>query len=174
MKKPLKKSNDPDHFWSKVEPRHGGYGSYEKCWMWTGGTTGATGYGSAYFGVNGKKPKTQGAHRVAYELMIAEIPEGLVLDHLCRVRLCVNPWHLEPVTIRVNNQRGNGGIVARERKLAVTHCPRGHEYSPDNTRYRILVSGGYSRNCRICMRAQCRVYNAKRPKPRPSKKDVSA
>lgn len=165
---------DPDSFWDRVVPRHGGSGGYEKCWLWDGLINPVHGYGQVYFGQNCSKPRNQPAHRVAYELMIAEIPEGLVIDHLCRVRSCVNPWHLEPVTTLVNNRRGDGGVAARERKLAVTHCPRGHEYSPDNTRYRILKTGGYSRNCRICMRAQCRVYNAKRPKPRPPKKDVSA
>lgn len=66
------------------------------------------------------------AHRLAYEIIRGHIPHGLTLDHLCRNRACCNPWHLEPVTHQENCQRG---------KALVTHCPHGHAYTTDNTRY---------------------------------------
>lgn len=71
-----------------------------ECWIWTGKINGS-GYGEVVL-----RTKYAGqAHRLMYERMIAPIPEGLVLDHLCRVRSCVNPWHLEPVCQRTNESR---------------------------------------------------------------------
>jgi hypothetical protein len=81
----------------------------------------------------------RGAHRWAYEFHVGPIPAGLVLDHLCRNRACVNPDHLEPVTQRTNVQRGAGNV-------SKTHCPRGHAYAGDNLRiYRGM------RYCRECI-----------------------
>jgi hypothetical protein len=82
-----------DRFWSKVD-RSG------PCWLWTGGTSNA-GYGHFH----PTKRQGKGAHRVAYELVRGPIPEGLELDHLCRVVTCVNPDHLEPVTHAENMRR---------------------------------------------------------------------
>jgi hypothetical protein len=88
--------------------------------------------------------KQYGAHRVSYEFFREPIPEGLAIDHLCRVKNCVNPWHLEPVTMRENVLRGDT-IPARHANL--THCPRGHAYDEANTR----VHKG-KRYCRACQR----------------------
>lgn len=93
------------------------------CWLWKGGTAGRTpGYG--VININGRQTK---AHRVSYELHVGPIPEGLVIDHLCRNTLCVRPDHLEPVTNKVNTARGVGpsGDTAKARR---THCPQGHPY----------------------------------------------
>lgn len=91
----------------------------KSCWLWTGGT-GRNGYGDVYF--DGRMQK---AHRIVYRIFKGPIPEGLVLDHLCRIRRCVNPDHLEPVTHRENTIRGIGFASVNHRK---TTCPRGHLY----------------------------------------------
>lgn len=85
---------DPEaHFWSKVDTWGGG------CWRWIGAHN-QGGYGLV--GVNGRLVT---AHRRAYELVVGSIPHGLVLDHLCRVRDCCKPFHLEPVTQAENLRR---------------------------------------------------------------------
>ncbi|MBP5913182.1 HNH endonuclease [Streptomyces sp. LBUM 1486] len=115
-----------------------------ECWLWTGVLT-LGGYG---------RIKVQGrnalAHRVAYEEWVGPIPEGLDLDHLCRVRNCINPAHLEPVTHAENTLRGEG-ITAQQAQQ--THCKRGHAFDEENTYV--------WRNTRICR--QCR-KNARRAK----------
>ncbi|MER8220922.1 HNH endonuclease signature motif containing protein [Streptomyces sp. NPDC094143] len=127
--------SDEERFWSKVEKTDG-------CWLWQGQSR--NGYGLFFWG-SGKNQRSTGAHRYAYRLTCGEIPEGLVLDHLCRVPLCVNPQHLEPVTRRENVLRGIGAPAVNRVK---THCDNGHEFTPENT---YLTKGG-ARNCRACGR----------------------
>lgn len=91
------------------------------CWEWKGGHN-STGYGM--FWLNGK---TKSAHRIAYELHIGPVPEGLHLDHLCRNHGCVNPMHLEPVTLGENIRRGISHNGSK------THCAQGHPYNEKNT-----------------------------------------
>lgn len=110
------------------------------CWMWTGKPNG-NGYG--VMAVNGRGHQ---AHRLSYELFVGPIPDGLQLDHLCRNRACVNPAHLEPVTLQENVRRGE---LAR-RKV----CKHGHELTPDN-----LVAGSF-RKCKACLNARCRRRHA--------------
>lgn len=99
-------------------------------------------------------------HRIVYEELVGPIPEGLQLDHLCRNRACANPSHLEPVTQRENGRRGFGWSGRNARK---THCPQGHEYTPENT---IIETGTPGRRCRICRAEQTRrakvAYRARR------------
>ena len=90
-----------------------------------------------------------GTHRVAYEVFVAPIPEGMQIDHLCRQRACCNPAHLEPVTCRDNLLRGDT-VIARE--VATTHCPRGHAYDEANTYVR--PDGQSKRGCRACRNTQ--------------------
>lgn len=137
-------AKDIARFWGKVEKSDG-------CWIWTGGT--AKGYGS--FGYGGRKGKKVQAHRVAYILMGGTIPNGLVLDHLCRTPRCVRVDHLEPVPQRVNLLRGPTTLPALE--ILRTHCPQGHEYSTENTY--IWTRG--NRLCRTCNRERQRARRAR-------------
>ena len=110
----------------------------ENCWLWTA-CKNVSGYG--VFSLDGKPRQ---AHRVSYEMYIGPIPDGLVIDHLCRNHSCVNPEHLEPVAQRENILRGKSPAA---RCATVKHCPQGHEYNEENTRrYRGF---GY---CRVCDR----------------------
>ncbi|HZL17755.1 MAG TPA: HNH endonuclease signature motif containing protein [Polyangia bacterium] len=120
------------------------------CWLW-GGYIDTAGYGR--FRLN--NPRRQiGAHRQAYEMVIGPVPDGLVLDHLCRRTSCVNPAHLEPVTHRTNVLRG----VAGDHERTKTHCPHGHEYTPSNTYGR--PDG--QRRCKTCVLAVNNANHAKR------------
>lgn len=121
------------------------------CMIWMRRTD-VGGYGRmSYLGV--ERP----AHRVAYELKYGPVPEGMIMDHLCRVRGCVNPDHVEPVTNRENTIRGVAAEVNGERMKSITHCPSGHPYSSDNTYIR---PNGW-RTCRTCHREQERERRAK-------------
>lgn len=122
-----------DRFWSKVEKQFCG------CWLWHG-TMFSTGYGS--FKANGQ---IKVAHRLSYQFLKGEIPEGLQLDHLCRVRKCVNPEHLEPVTRKENLLRGASFSGENSRK---TSCPQGHALEGENLVKSTLRAG--KRACRIC------------------------
>lgn len=132
--------SDAQRFWSKVDKT-------SDCWTWTGSHFKQTGY--ALFNVKMTdgvwRPTT--AHRVAYRLSTGPIPDGLVLDHLCRNRWCVNPAHLEPVTRGENVLRGEGRSAQQARW---TECPRGHSFDGPNTYIR--PSG--KRECRTCMNAR--------------------
>lgn len=108
------------------------------CWEWTGSHNGQ-GYGRFY--LDGKKVYT---HRYAYEQTNGPIPDGLVIDHLCRNPKCCNPEHLEPVTVSENALRGLTGKTERRLK---THCKRGHEYNTENT----AIRAG-KRFCRACQK----------------------
>lgn len=91
------------------------------------------------------------AHRMGYELIVGPIPDGLVLDHLCRRPRCVRFSHLEPVTQATNIARGLGPALLREwdaKKRALTHCKWGHEYTPPNTR----IKKNGTRGCKACAR----------------------
>jgi hypothetical protein len=115
----------------------------DDCWNWTGAT--CLGYGQ--FKGTGDYA-TRWAHRFAYLLLVGPIPDGLVLDHLCRNRACVNPDHLEPVTMAVNI-----GRIPRP-----PHCPKGHEFDAENTSYSTL---GH-RRCKTCLRDATRAYRARK------------
>jgi hypothetical protein len=124
-------------FWSKVE--------VGDCWLWTAGLL-TQGYGSYWH-----DGKTRRAHRFAYELLVGPVPDGLVLDHLCRVKNCVNPDHLEPVPSQVNVKRGYNRHKVRNA------CHLGHEYTEANTRR----TAGH-RECRECGRIKQQAIRDKR------------
>lgn len=116
-----------------VEDR--GYAS--PCWVWQ--LTKSLGYGKLH--VDGH---CRFAHRVFYEDHCGPIPDGYVIDHLCRQRDCVNPAHLEAVTQAENNRR------SREAQPPKTHCRNGHEWAEENIR----VDKQGRRQCRACEKAR--------------------
>ena len=130
-----------ERFWRHVcaEPNSG-------CWLWTA-TLNQKGYGRFWF-----RERLDSAHRAAWILYRGEIPEGMELDHKCRVRSCVNPAHLEVFSHRENYVRGMGPELLVLRQLSKTHCPQGHEYTPENT-YR---QPNGARICRVCRDARDR------------------
>ena len=124
--------SDEDLFWFHVDKT-------DTCWLLTAYTS-TKGYGS--WRVRGKNVR---AHRWAYERFVGPIPPGLAIDHLCRVRNCVNPDHLEPVTTQENNRRAL--------RPARTHCRHGHPLDEENT---YLRPNGRTRECRTCLSDQQR------------------
>ncbi len=118
------------------------------CWLWMGTVVGEK-YGQVRARV-GKVWKMRVAHLVMYETVVGPVPEGLELDHKCTVKSCVNPNHLEPVTHSVNVKRGTSGDAVRRRAALITHCPHGHEYTPDNTRHTVRKDGSKNRYCVAC------------------------
>lgn len=113
------------------------------CWLWTGALNGK-GYGQ--IGVEGRSRST---HRVAYEALVGPIPDGLQLDHLCRVRHCANPEHLEPVT-------GAENLARSPLMGSKTHCLRGHPLSGFN-----VIRNGNRRYCRECHCARKRTNSGR-------------
>lgn len=122
-----------ERFWEKVQKTEG-------CWLWTGAIN-TNGYPALT--EPGHRGRQVRAHRYAYELLVGPIPEGMQIDHLCEVKRCVNPQHLEPVTAEVNSMRYRG---------KKTHCKHGH---PLDGWRRLCVHGEYKvrRYCTTC-RAQ--------------------
>jgi hypothetical protein len=133
-------------FWLKVDGSAGPTG----CWEWTASK--AHGYGQ--FGVRAGDVRM--AHRYAYEYLVAPIPVDLQIDHLCRNRRCVNPAHLEPVTLVENVMRGIGPGAVNARK---THCLHGHAFDEANT----YTDKSGRRQCRTCRRRNNRKHLAENP-----------
>lgn len=125
-----------ERFWLRVRKT-------DTCWLWQAATT--NGYGVVKW-----DGRLQHAHRVAYRLLVGPIPTGLQLDHLCRVRGCVRPDHLEPVPQLVNMQRGaNEGASAWVDSV----CKNGHQLTLENTYvYR------KARACKQCNRDRALAY----------------
>lgn len=133
---------------------------YESLCLIFNGSRTALGYGRVTIGssVDGTR-RTRYTHRVVWESFNGPAPEGLELDHLCRVPACCEPSHLELVTHLENVRRGIGAQVARARHAAVTHCPQGHAYTPENTHLRDY--GHFrTRRCRACCRDYARRKSA--------------
>lgn len=139
-----------ERFWAKVDkngpipvlrPKLG------SCWLWTGGHDW---YGYGRFRPGGTAGSV-GAHRFAYLNLVGPIGPGLEVDHLCFIRHCVNPAHLEAVTPRVNTLRRLPFTSHQTRK---THCPKKHPYSGRN----LVIDYLGRRRCRICRDASASRY----------------
>lgn len=140
-----------ERFWSKVEKT-------STCWLWTAGRS-TGGYGVIW---DAAKRGTAYAHRMSWSFVHGEIPEGMVLDHVChdpqvcaggdecQHRQCVNPDHLRAVPTEQNTSRER----AFSAQAARTECPHGHPYSPDNTGVSRRGDGTTFRYCRTCKRAR--------------------
>ena len=126
-----------DLFWAKVN-KDGPVPDYRPdlgpCWIWTGYIAPQTGYGN--FGSSDGPGKL--SHRWSYERYVEAVPPRYQVDHLCRIRHCVRPDHLEAVTQQENIRR-------QFEAAGITHCPKGHEYDEENTYY---FRG--ARQCRAC------------------------
>jgi hypothetical protein len=125
-------------FWRLVEKT-------DSCWLWVGAKR--KGYGK-FIVRSSKKPRMDlevFAHRFSYELKFGMVPQGMDLDHLCRVHNCVNPDHLEVVTRRTNILRGVSPAAINHKK---THCIHGHEFSGNN----LWMRKDGTRQCRTCKR----------------------
>lgn len=141
-------------FWTQIEESPTG------CWLWQGSVN-DQGYGRV--GTGGSAGGTRAlAHRWCYEYMIGEVPEGLVLDHVvCNTPRCVNPYHLEPVTLAVNTARAHAlGVhkAAQEAKRTKPTCKRGHRLEGENL---YLPPNGLQRVCKTCRLATDRRYKAR-------------
>lgn len=126
----------------------------DTCWLWTGaGSNSSNGYGRVGRGGASRFSGSRLAHRWSYEWFVGRVPEGFQLDHLCRVRNCVNPQHLEPVTPRENTRRSPATPAALLR--ARTECSEGHplDYVSPDGRYRA---------CRKCKNAWQREYRRRK------------
>lgn len=138
----MKNSSDiistlPDFLARRVEARFAGYSSL--CWEWSAALH--LGYGWV-----SHKGNPQLAHRLAYLVVHGDIPPGLVIDHLCRNRRCINPRHLEAVTLAVNTRRAHPNYIDDD----MTFCPRGHALTEG---FVIPASNG-SRRCLRCERGE--------------------
>lgn len=115
------------------------------CWEWTGARQ-KTGYGKTSRG-----GRMLLAHRLAYEVTLGPIADGLTVDHLCRNRSCIRPDHMDLVPMGVNTMRGTSVSAIN---VAKTHCVRGHPFDATNTR----LDSYQHRHCRTCEREHCRQY----------------
>jgi len=134
--------SEQERFWSWVYKEPG----ENACWLWEGNQN-TGGYGQISITRVSNNTKHPCAHRYAYEISIGPIPLGLTLDHLCRVRTCVRPSHLEPVSIKENVLRGISWAAKNSRKAA---CSMGHVFIAKTT----YVTKAGSRQCRICHAAR--------------------
>jgi hypothetical protein len=127
------------------------------CWLWMGAVN-RGGYGFMHAGYVDGKRIVRTAHRAIYQALKGPVPDEIDLDHLCRIRSCVNPDHLEPVTRSENLRRGVGAAIVRARTSQIELCPQGHPLSGPN----LYMGSEGKRACRECRSAAGRRYAAKK------------
>ncbi len=135
---PIKAIHDLDYFKRRSIPV-----PESGCWLWEG-ILNDDGYAMVGTTLNGKH-RGQRGHRLAYQAAKGIIPTDLTIDHLCRVKCCVNPDHMEVVTRQENSRRA----------LIKTHCYNGHEYTSEST-YVYVRNGKTNRTCKPCAIARAR------------------
>jgi hypothetical protein len=132
-----------ERLWARVEKD-----GHDGCWVWTGALVGGR------YGVIGRTQARQAGnvltHIAAYTELVGEIPDGYQIDHLCLNTRCCNPAHLEAVTQAEN---------LRRQQMAITHCIRGHEFTPENTH---VPAGTTKRQCRECIKIRTQNATEKR------------
>ena len=133
-----------DRFFQKVA-----MGSPNECWVWTG--TAPNGYGQMSLSSNTGNSSPVLVHRFSYEIHVRPLNEGEVIDHLCRNTRCVNPDHLEAVSMAENTRRGLLHDVLRKKSVAILFCKRGHKY---------VWVGGKKQSCADCQRAMADKWRA--------------
>jgi hypothetical protein len=135
-----------NRIWSRIAETPDG------CWEWQGSRN-TLGYGRVHIKeLTGRTMVF--AHRLVYEILVHDIPDGLEIDHLCKNKACCNPDHLDPVTCAVNLSRSP---TASTLAAQATHCPSGHPYDGEN----LWVWNGI-RLCRTCKREQWRMWHTRR------------
>ena len=153
----------PEEIYSSLEPleqiidlrrlndllRRVDYKGPNGCWIWVGGKSGDYGMFPPFQGKGNVH-----THVLFYRMAQGRIPDGLILDHLCRNPICCNPKHLEAVTQRENTLRGVGRSALNAVK---THCNNGHEFD-----YFYKTRSGTGRGCTICRRESQRRFKARR------------
>lgn len=144
MNVPHYNAKEVARFWSYVDKR-----STDACWPWLRATP-APGYGE--FSGGGTRVK---AHRASFYINIGPIPDGMVIDHVCRNRACVNPAHLRAVDHRTNSIENSTSFAARNAQK--THCPKWHVLAGSN-----LVPSQKTRKCRICLNERQVLRNRRR------------
>lgn len=145
---------DRERMWSSMIPEHIAkqiaIGGEDECWPWTGALRKGNlsdGGGYARTRIGGRGGRNVYIHRLVYEEAYGAIPEGLVIDHLCRTRECCNPAHLEAVTIKENNLRGNAPSIVLHRS---GKCSNGHDLKHSYVR-----RDGRRNGCPICAQGEC-------------------
>lgn len=143
-------NNLPFDYQNKIMPE-----PMSGCWIWTGSLS-FNGYGRKRAPLPNPTANVVAVHREVYKMLVGPIPDGKQLDHLCRIRSCCNPSHLEPVTCQENIRRGT-----KNQYTKATCCPQGHPYSGENL-VTYFKNGRECRLCRICKRAILRRWRARK------------
>ncbi len=147
-------TKDLIRIFSKISTHNDLWFNETPCWIWCGNRTVECGYGHIKF-----KRHTESVHRMLFAWLIHSLPRGRKygeIDHLCKIRACCNPLHLEFVDSKTNVHRSNGPAAVNAKK---THCINGHLLSGPN----LVLDWAGKRQCRTCQRSYQRQYQRDHP-----------